>query len=343
MSKRILVPLFFSMVHDFLHVYLADVAAPDTIASYTDALTIFRRYVCEERQLRLRAFTFGDCSFDFVLEFRNWLLDDAGLAPSTANHRLAALKSYMHYAASKNVALEQFCLSVSQVPSAKNPIKIRPVIEDAEALRTFLNAPRNTPLGRRDCALLAILYDAALRVEELTGLRVKDTCLSTQTPHLLIHGKGRKERLVTLSDKSAKLLHSFLEEQHKDAMETDTIFFTIQHGRKNRMSERNVERIVKKYGYIARQIHPEGIPERIYPHLLRRTRACHLYQSGIPVEMIALFLGHASIQTTMDHYAFPSLEQKQAVISKAPTIPIADSAPEWPEDDDEFAKMCGLR
>lgn len=107
------------------------------------------------------------------------------------------------------------------------------------------------------------------------------------------------------------------------------------------MSERNIERIVKKYADSIRNKYPD-IPDRVYPHMLRRTHATGLYRDGVAVEAIASVLGHASIQTTKDHYAFPSMAQKQEVINVGGVIITEAPVPEWP-DDDEIARICGLR
>ena len=110
------------------------------------------------------------------------------------------------------------------------------------------------------------------------------------------------------------------------------------------MSERNLERIVKKYADIVRKDFPD-LPKNIYPHFLRRTRATGLYRDGVDIELIASTLGHASIQTTKDHYAYPSLEQKRKALEKGRigTLSSPDEKKEWPDNEDELADLCGLR
>ena len=78
--------------------------------------------------------------------------------------------------------------------------------------------------------------------------------------------------------------------------------------------------------------------------MLRRTRGTGLYRDGVPIEAIAVAMGHANIQTTRDHYAFPSLEQKRAAMEKGTgVISSGNEEPEWPDDEDELARLCGLR
>ena len=118
--------------------------------------------------------------------------------------------------------------------------------------------------------------------------------------------------------------------------------YTVQHGQVNRMSERNIERIVRKYADLIRDKHPD-LPKTVYPHMLRRTHATGLYRDGVAIEAIASALGHASIQTTKDHYAFPSLAQKQAVVNVGGVVITEPVNQEWPDDEDELARICGLR
>lgn len=139
------------------------------------------------------------------------------------------------------------------------------------------------------------------------------------------------------------LIKTYLTEYHGSRPANNTPFiYTVQHGHVSRMSERNVERIVKKYADIIRDTYPD-LPRNVYPHMLRRTHATGLYRDGVAVEAIASALGHASIQTTKDHYAFPSLVQKQQVVNAGGVVIAEPVSPEWPDDEEELARICGLR
>lgn len=335
------------MTLDFLNVYIPqDSPSTKTVKTYRDALTIFRRYVTDIRHISIRSFRFEDCTFDFVLDYRNWLLDSQGKKRSTVNNRIAAVKSYIRYASAKDITLQQVFLNVSEVPFLRVEKKIRPIIEDKNALRAFLDSPGNTRLGCRDTMILSVLFDTMIRADELISLNLKDVCIYAGSPYLLIHGKGNKERTVPLSKEVVPLVMAYMKEFHLSALsgEADCPFiYSFSHGEIHRMSERNVERIVKKYADITRKTYPE-LPEPVYPHMLRRTRGTGLYRDGVAIEAIAVAMGHSSIQTTKDHYAFPSLEQKKQAMEKGAGVilPINED-PEWPNDEDELARLCGIR
>jgi len=338
--------LFFSMTRDYLEKYVPqDHGSKKTIQSYKDGLTVFRRYVCDEKNLSVGKFTFDDCTFEFVLDYRNWLLECQHRAPGTVNHRLAVIRSYLGYAAARNISLQQIQLNIEEVPFLKLPKQIRPIIEAEDALKAFLDAPPNTRIGVRDTMILSLLFDTAIRADELIQMDRRDVNLISEVPFVFIHGKGNKERAVPMSVGTVKLLEAYIAEYHRKSKDYDRPFvYTVIHGETNRMSERNLERIVKKYADIVRSSFP-SLPDKIYPHLLRRTRATGLYRDGVGIELIASTLGHASIQTTKDHYAYPSLEQKREALEKGHTGTLSspDEVQEWPDDEADFAALCGLR
>jgi len=338
--------LFFSMTRDYLEKYIPqEHSSKKTIQSYKDGLTIFRRYVCDKKNLSVGKFKFNDCTFEFVLDYRNWLLDSQRRAPSTANHRLAVIRSYLGYAAARDISLQQIQLNIEEVPFLKVPKQIRPIIEEGDALKAFLDAPPNTHIGVRDTMILSLLFDTAIRADELIRLDLRDLNLKSEVPFVFIHGKGNKERAVPMTEGTIRLVEAYIAEYHNNRNDYSHPFvFTVIHGITHYMSERNLERIVKKYADIARKGFP-SLPDKVYPHLLRRTRATGLYRDGVDIELIASTLGHASIQTTKDHYAFPSLIQKRDALEKGQvgTLSSPDDEQEWPDDEQELLKLCGLR
>ena len=106
------------------------------------------------------------------------------------------------------------------------------------------------------------------------------------------------------------------------------------------MSHRNVQKLLKMYGERTKN-NVGGLPDSVHPHLLRRSRACDLYQNGTPLEIVSRFLGHSSIETTKEHYAFPSMEQMRSAIN--PSSDKDSEEPLWKGHEDELSRMCGLR
>lgn len=334
--------LFFSKTLDFFEIYIPKQSngSRNTVEAYRTGLSAFRCYVRDQKGISIRSFKFSDCTYDFILDYRNWLHDVKGYKESTANNRLAAIKSYVNYAAARDIALQQVAFSVSEVPAYRIPKTMGPVIMQAETLAALLNAPPNTRTGLRDRTMLTVLFDTAVRAEELIMLDYSDVNLAVSEPYIHVHGKGNKERRVYFSENTIGLVNQYAREFHPEKDRNMPFFFTTIHNQKGHMSRRNVERIVKKYADQIRQEHKD-LPDSVYPHLLRRTRATGLYHDGVDVTAISTLLGHSQLQTTKDHYIQPSLEQLRKVMEM-------DSAetseePLWPDDEDELAKICGLK
>ena len=110
-------------------------------------------------------------------------------------------------------------------------------------------------------------------------------------------------------------------------------------GRKDRMSVGNVERIIKKYASQIRSQYPD-FPEHCYPHMLRRTRATNLYQDGTELELVSRILGHSSTETTRI-YAVPSIEMMRKAMETGSLS--TEEKPLWPDNEEEMARICGLR
>jgi site-specific recombinase XerD len=332
--------LFFSKTREFLDKYLPAQCArsPHTIKAYRDALTVFRRYVTSQG-LSLKTFEFEDCSRDFLLGFMEYLQQE-GYEKSSCNQRLAAIKSYMWYVADGDITWQQNALMVSRVPFLKSPEKEKEILNE-DCLKAILSAPDNSNLGIRDATIMIVLYDSAIRLSELLGLKVSDINLQKDTPYLRISGKGDKERIVSISDNAANHLKNYIYKfHHSGTPKTVYLFYTVIHERANAMSPGNVARIIDKYAEIIRQQYPE-LPDKVHPHMFRRTRATNLYQSDIELELVSRILGHASTQTTRI-YVKPSLEMIKSAMDKS-NPELNSVQPLWPDDEDEFARICGLR
>jgi site-specific recombinase XerD len=347
MNKVLNEDRFFSMTWDYLHVYLPTQHrdSPKTAKSYEDGLTIFRRYLTDALSVSMADFRFEDLTYDFLLDYRIYLAE-TGCKPRTVNHRLAVIMAYMRYAASRKTALTQIYLNIADVPYMTVPSKIREIIEDKAALECFLAAPKPSKKGIRDQIILVVLYDTAIRVEELINLDLSDICIKAEAdPYIRVRGKGDKERFVPLSDKSIPLIRQYIEIYHPDCTKRSVPFiYTVLKGRTGRMSARNIERIVQKYADQIRCLHP-SIPEKVYPHMLRRTRASGWYRDKVPIETIAVVLGHADTKTTRKSYASPSVEMLRQQLNNeklTDAVPSSTEEPLW-KDDQELARLCGIR
>jgi site-specific recombinase XerD len=332
--------LFFSGTNEFLNKYLPNqaVKSANTINTYRDALTIFRRFVTDVRKISIKKFLYVDCTHDFLLDYLAHL-KTSGCAETTCNNRLAAIRAYLWYVADGDVSMQSIALSASNVPFLKEPKVTRNIISESD-FAALLSAPPNTKLGIRDRTIMILLYDSAVRVSELLDLNVSSLNLMTSTPYIKIHGKGDKERVVAITDKTVGHLKLYIRHFHPKAESNRPLFYTVIKGNMARMSPGNVARLIRKYAEQIRPQHPE-LPKQVHCHMFRRTRATNLYQNGVELELVSRILGHSSTQTTRI-YATPSIEMmKEAMSSSNPNIP--EEEPMWLDDEKELARLCGLR
>ena len=339
MKKSETSELFFSKTLDFLACYLPTQLhkSQNTIRSYRDALTIFRRYITESLHSTIRVFRFSDCTYETLLGFLEYL-HGKGNSEATCNYRLTAIRSYLWYAADLDISIQSIALSASHIPHLRTPKMTRETISKDD-MSALLSAPPATKKGKRDQLILVLLYDSAIRVSELLDLDVRSINLNAEIPYIRVLGKGEKERIVSITEKTVDHIRAYLKLYHPENNPDQPLIYTEIKGSKGRMSVGNVERIIKKYVEELRPSHPD-LPKTVYPHMFRRTRSTNLYQDGVELELIARILGHSSTETTRI-YAVPSMEMmRKAMESGALAV---NEEQQWPDNDDEIARLCGLR
>ncbi len=187
---------------------------------------------------------------------------------------------------------------------------------------------------------LVLMYDTAARCQEMLDLRIQDLALSE--PHRVsISQVGNKTRVVPILPKTAEHLRSYLKKFHPAENKNETTMCSmLMVALKGQCLLIRLRHFVKKYGESARHV-CTSIPERVHPHMLRHTRAMHLYQDGVPLAMVSEFLGHAQIETTKI-YAHADTEMKRKAIQQAANK-LNDTIPDalWNTDDEEM--MLKLR
>lgn len=337
--KKAELKLFFSKTLDFLEHYLPEQAlkSRNTVETYRDALTVFRKYITDILCLSIRSFCFEDCTHDLLLTYMEYM-KKSGNAASTCNNRLAAIRAYLWYAADTDISLQSVALTASRVPFLKAPKLTRETIKEKD-LSALLSAPPDTKIGKRDRMILILLYDSAIRVSELLSLDVRSVNLEAAIPYIRIYGKGDKERIVAITDATASHLKNYIKLYHPDNQPDKPLIYTVIKGHTDRMSVGNVERIIKKYADQIRPEHPD-LPQSCYPHMMRRTRATNLYQDGTELALVSRILGHSSTEVTRI-YATPSVEMMRKAMETGKLA--TDERPQWPDDEAEMARLCGLR
>ena len=310
-------PLF-QLLHDYLKKYLPDqkYASPNTVKAYRTALNQFFEYVVQEKSIPLSEITFPVLDYDMVNAYLDWLVSEKKCSPATRNHRLTCIRSFFAYVASRSTEYMAYQAALSKIPKQKAG-KIPVEYMSEEAVQTILKQPdTSTRQGIRDQFFMVLLYDTAARVQEMLDLKVCDI-RPGKTPTATLLGKGSKVRTVPLMPETMEHFQNYLNVYHEGEgrYSTQPLFYIVQHGTRNPMSDDNVRKFLKKYGDLARKICPE-VPENIHPHLWRHSRSMHLYQHGMDLTLLSQWLGHANLETTLI-YAYADTEQKRRAIEKS--------------------------
>ena len=271
--------------------------SPQTVASYRDTFQLFLQFAQQHLGKRPTDFALADINVKLVLAFLRHLEVDRHNCVRTRNARLVALRSFLKYAALKDISALAVIQSTLAIPMKRCD---KPLIGflSREEIQALIAAPdTDSWCGMRDRVLLATLYNTGARVSELIGLRVGDVVLN-QAPCVHILGKGRKERTVPLWRATANQIRSWLP---RISSASDQSLFPNRSG--NPMTRSNVtDRLNLAVQSAAGQC-PELRHRHVSPHLIRHSTAMHLLQSGVDLTVIALWLGHESTATTHTYVA----------------------------------------
>lgn len=284
-------------------------ASPHTVTAYRNTFRLLLRFAAASLGRAPSGLMVADLDAAFLGKFLNHLECERGNSARSRNARLAALHSFFRYVAITEPAHALFCQRVLAIPSKRFERGIVEFLTDAE-IEALLDAPEATTwIGRRDHALLLVAVQTGLRVSELTSLRRQDVTAGAGA-HIRCVGKGRKLRCTPLRPDVTRVLQAWLREA---PLEPDTPVFPSSRG--GRMSGDAVERLVAKYVAVVRDQCPSLKKKRITPHTLRHTAAMQLLQKGVDRSVIALWLGHESMETTQV-YLHADLHLKEKALAR---------------------------
>jgi len=315
---------------NYLTVYLSGTKnfSINTIHSYRDTFKLLLKYCEEELHITAGKLRLHMITPKMISGFILWLKDSRGNSDATANQRLAVIHAFFKYLQSREPQFLLQCQQILAVEGAKLSKPMVGFLSVEELQLIFDQIDESTPSGRRDAALLRLLYDSAARVQELCDLRVRDVFLDNN-PHIMLHGKGNKSRYVLIVTDVARRVSAYISENRLDRPEAVDmpLFFNQQH---KRLTRAGVSYIVEKYANAARIQSPHA-PGNVTPHIFRHTKAMHLCQAGIDMIYIRDTLGHTDIATT-EIYAKLNIELMRDALEKAyPELP-SNGLPDWKED-----------
>jgi len=308
-------------------------ASPNTIASHRDTFRLLLGFAQESLKKAPAALVVADLDAPFIGRFLNYVEQERGNTAQTRNVRLAAIHSFFKYLAFQEPSLNALAQRVSAIPAKRHKTKPVDFLTRAE-IDTVVAAPdQSTWAGRRDRTLLLVAVQTGLRASELIGLRCQDVVLGTGA-HVRCLGKGRKERCTPLRKDAVAALRCWLVE--RNGQPSDVVF---PNARGSALSRDGLEYLLTKHMVTARLRCSSLKSKRVSPHVLRHSAAMELLQHGVDRSVIALWLGHESMETTQV-YLHANLALKEQALAK--TVPLGGRPGRYRPSDKLLTFLQGL-
>ena len=284
-------------------------ASPHTISSYRDTFRLLLQFAQKRLGKPPSRLALEEIDAPLIVAFLDEMEKRRGISPRSRNLRLTAIRSFFHYIALEAPAQSAQIQRVLAIPGKRHTRTLINFLTRPE-MDALLGAPdQRTWSGRRDHAWLLVAVQTGLRLSELTGLQRQDLSLDAGA-HVRVVGKGRKERCVPLARQTVAVLKAWLREPARG--QTEIVFPNARGGR---LSADGVQYLLAKHTAVACQICPSLQQKRVTPHVLRHTTAMELLQAGVDRALIALWLGHESVETTQI-YLEANLAMKEEILAK---------------------------
>jgi site-specific recombinase XerD len=294
--------------------------SPRTVAAYRDAFRLLLRFLQRSRRSAASNLPLSALNAQSVLNFLNHLEKERHNSIRSRNTRLMALRSFVHYASDLlGPELPESTRRILAIPSKRWS---RPLLGflTRDEVQAILAETNGSWTGRRDHLLFLLLYNTGARVSELLSLRTNDA-LAGDGRQLRLHGKGRKERQVPLWRSTRRCLRQWIK---GNQLTDDSPLLPNRFGEP--LTRSGVAWQLRKLVRLAARKTPSLKRRRISPHTFRHSTAMHLLQSGVAPEVIALWLGHESPNTT-HLYVEADLEMKRRTLEALPSPKLKQPTP----------------
>lgn len=307
--------------------------SPNTVAGYRDAFRLLLRYVADRRGKEPSDLAIDDLDPTMITDFLGFLESERGNTARTRNNRLAAIRSFFRHVAMNEPAHALHCQRILAIPQKRHQKKSIEFL-NREEIDALVAAPDSSSwIGRRDRTILLVLVQTGLRVSELTSLRRENVVLGASA-YVQCEGKGRKRRCTPLRGDTIEALAAWIDEQYSAPEEP---LFPSSRG--GWLSLDAAQGLVAKHARVAAINCPSIAEKKVTPHVLRHSTAMALRKQGVDLSVIALWLGHESVETTQ-MYLHADISMKERALAR--TDPVNGEAGRFEPNDDLMAFLESL-
>lgn len=305
-------PSFAALVQAYFSEHLVQHRAlsSQTIAAYRDAFLLFLAFAETRLGKEPATLSLADITPELIMRFLDHLECERHNTVRSRNARLAALRSFLKFAAHRDVSSLQVIERALGVPVKRFE---RPMFGylSREEILAVIGTPDGTWIGQRDHALFLMLYNVGARVSEIIGVKVQDVVLDDRAACVHLHGKGRKQRSVPLWRSTVKTIRAWL--RMNPQFDATSALLPNRDG--HAMTRSNVAKRLELAVQAAIATCPNLAHRHVNPHMIRHTTAMHLLQAGVDMSVIALWLGHESPATT-HQYVEADLAMKERALAR---------------------------
>lgn len=288
-------------------------ASPHTVSAYAQTFRLLVAYAQKRLGVPPSEISMAQLDAPFLAGFLDDLESRRSNSVRSRNARLASLRAFYHYAALEAPQHAGVIQRVLAIPYKRSTRRLVSYLTRPEVEALLSSGDKSTWVGRRNHALLLLAVQTGLRLSEITALRHNDVVLG-RGAHVRCEGKGRKERCTPLAKPTVTVLKAWLNEQGHN--ETHFLFPSSSGGR---LSPDAVQHALATHVTAARHKCPSLGQKRVTPHVLRHTAAMELLQAGVDRSLIAIWLGHESLDSTQI-YLDADLQLKKTVLDKITPI-----------------------
>ena len=331
-------------ISDFLNEYVPSQKSRSehTLKSYSDAISLYIGFLETEKGVCAENLS-GDCfCVDNIEKWLVWLMEHRSCSADTCNIRLASLRAFLKYLSSRNVQYMHLSQAASQIPRRKVFSK-KVTGMSKKAVQALLAVPdTSTKTGRRDIALMVVMYSTAARIDEILSMKIEHLRLNANKPNITVIGKRSKIRTLYLLPKAVAHLQAYIKEAHGDYPKPSSyVFYSRNTGPSGKMSQKAVSKQLKKHAITAHE-HCNEVPLDIHAHQIRHAKASHWLEDGMNIVQISFLLDHAQLQTTMV-YLDITTEQEAKALATLEDENEKSTPKKWRNSDGSLSSFCGVR
>jgi site-specific recombinase XerD len=331
-------------INTFLNEYAPSqkTGSEHTLKAYNDALSLYIGFLETDKGVHSSNLSENCFCVTFIEDWLVWLMERRSCSPETCNNRLASLRAFLKYLGGRDIKYLHLSQAASQIKRRKT-FRKKVTGMSKKAVSALFDAPdSSTKAGRRDIALMVVMYSTAARIGEILSMKIEQLHLDMDKPNVTVIGKRGKIRTLYLLPKATAHLRAYIKDAHGDTPNPSSfVFYSRNIGPTGKMSPNSVNKQLRKHATTARAVCTE-VPDGIHAHQLRHAKSSHWLEDGMNIVQISFLLGHDQLETTMIYLDITTEQEAKALATLEDENDKA-APKKWRDADGNLSSFCGVR